>query len=445
MPGFASYEVPASSSPAPPPLKQHGPIRIDERADLTRDNGVASGSGTETDPYVIENLEIYANSTPAIWVGSPNLPLKYIKIRNCVLHGNYLIGGFMNNGIQIDNSVHIIIENNLIEGFYDGILLTGSRDVVIRNNVISSGYACIELDKWFSIPHIKCEDVRILSNELRVGNGVIIQHADTVKIVNNDVQTVPGGRGILTGEVTGLTVFSNNFLGDLRLSLSNVDNGEIYHNNFLGNGMKGISGECIVEIGIGTMGTMLFYNATLKEGNYWYNWDGNDWGTMDAYPINKSRGYSDLYPLNRPLINTTISVEVPDKLVAGTEYTGKITVKDANGQGIPDVRILPLLSPPQWASMSVTHCSENTDQNGVAEFKISLKDAGMGRNGRALFTVSCSKTGFMDAYFETYLILEEGKNELTIIYSSVILLVLLAVIIAILVFYIKRKYKKSRG
>ncbi|MEM3396379.1 MAG: hypothetical protein QW620_02455 [Thermoplasmata archaeon] len=37
------------------------------------------------------------------------------------------------------------------------------------------------------------------------------------------------------------------------------------------------------------------------KGNYWSNWDGNDNGTANAYPIDGGVGASDWYPLGSPV------------------------------------------------------------------------------------------------------------------------------------------------
>ena len=48
------------------------------------------------------------------------------------------------------------------------------------------------------------------------------------------------------------------------------------------------------------VGGNYWYDNTTKEGNYWSNWDGNGWGTPNAYPIDGGAGACDMYPLSQP-------------------------------------------------------------------------------------------------------------------------------------------------
>ncbi|MEM3611549.1 MAG: right-handed parallel beta-helix repeat-containing protein [Thermoplasmata archaeon] len=399
--------------------------------------------GTETDPYIIENLEVYSNEIPAIWIGSHKLTLEYIKIRKCVLHGNYSIGGYNSNGIKLENTNHIIIEDTIIENFTDGILLQGCSDVVITGNKIWAAYSCIELNEYYSVPHISCSDVRIFTNDLAGGIGINVQHAHDVKVINNRFSIVSGGRGIFTYEVRGLEVISNNFFGEIPLSFGQADSSEIYHNNFWGGKGKGVVGGKMVEICIGQKGALCFYNTSLKEGNYWCNWDGEGWGTASAYPIEETLGYGDIYPLKEPLKNITIKLEIPDKISGGKEYKGKIAVKDTNGAGVPGIRVMSVFTSPQWVTPSFRAISSETDENGILEFTIYTKSGELGRTGRILFTVICSKAGFIDGYYECYILIEEGKDELIYYYSAVVVGALVVIIGLLFIYKGRRRRKRT--
>ncbi|MEM4293072.1 MAG: hypothetical protein QXJ27_02750 [Thermoplasmata archaeon] len=43
-----------------------------------------------------------------------------------------------------------------------------------------------------------------------------------------------------------------------------------------------------------------WHDNTTKEGNYWSNWDGQGWGTPNAYQIDGGKA-SDWYPLGSPV------------------------------------------------------------------------------------------------------------------------------------------------
>ncbi|MEM3444794.1 MAG: DUF1565 domain-containing protein, partial [Thermoplasmata archaeon] len=49
------------------------------------------------------------------------------------------------------------------------------------------------------------------------------------------------------------------------------------------------------------VGGNYWYDNSVKEGNYWSNWDGNGWGAANAYPIDGGAGASDWYPMGGPV------------------------------------------------------------------------------------------------------------------------------------------------
>ncbi|MEM3493314.1 MAG: NosD domain-containing protein, partial [Thermoplasmata archaeon] len=62
------------------------------------------------------------------------------------------------------------------------------------------------------------------------------------------------------------------------------------------NGAKGVSGK---SQAYDSVGGNYWYDNIAKAGNYWSNWDGQGWGTPDAYPID-GRTASDWYPCRVP-------------------------------------------------------------------------------------------------------------------------------------------------
>jgi predicted phage tail protein len=88
----------------------------------------------------------------------------------------------------------------------------------------------------------------------------------------------------------------------------------IHHNDFYQNNGagKGVNGNCqAYDSGGGNH----WYNNTTQKGNYWSNWDGNGWGTPNAYPIDGSAGASDWYPLLEPVGSSNVS-SAPRNLTA---------------------------------------------------------------------------------------------------------------------------------
>jgi parallel beta-helix repeat protein len=97
-------------------------------------------------------------------------------------------------------------------------------------------------------------------------------------------------------------ITNNDFYHNTRygISITHYSTGNIiHHNNFYQNNgaSRGVSGNCQAR---DEVGGNYWYDNTAKEGNYWSNWDGNNNGTANAYPIDGGAGAYDMYPLGNP-------------------------------------------------------------------------------------------------------------------------------------------------
>jgi len=79
-----------SPSPVYAGLTSHNPIYIIGNAGFTPANGVVRGSGTENNPYIIENWDISTENTDGIHIRNTTA---HFVIRNCHMHD-----GRVNNG-----------------------------------------------------------------------------------------------------------------------------------------------------------------------------------------------------------------------------------------------------------------------------------------------------------------------------------------------------------
>jgi parallel beta-helix repeat protein len=159
-------------------LSPHSPIYIDSNAGFTAANGVTSGSGTENDPYIIENWSINASSANGIEIKSTDV---YFVIRNCLVEN----GGVAYYGIYLDNVVNGEVKNATIENNRNGIYLIRSEN----NDVI------------------KCD----ISNQF--GEGIRLD------LSNNNI-------------ISGCNISNSSGTG---LALENSSNDLVYHNNFENN------------------------------------------------------------------------------------------------------------------------------------------------------------------------------------------------------------------
>jgi hypothetical protein len=108
-----------------PKIKSHAAyferasIRIDGNDQFTKKNGVLGGSGTESDPYIIESWGISSKTSTGILLMNTD---SHVIIRNVTVNGlGYYY--FAHNGIELRNSSNVIIENAMIRYGDYGILV----------------------------------------------------------------------------------------------------------------------------------------------------------------------------------------------------------------------------------------------------------------------------------------------------------------------------------
>jgi len=99
------------------------------------------------------------------------------------------------------------------------------------------------------------------------------------------------------------TITNNNFYRNTYYGVyitSGSTGNIIHHNNFWQNNGagKGMIGN---SQAYDNAGGNYWYDYRAHEGNYWSNWDGNGWGTQNAYPIAGGAGAYDKYPLGNPI------------------------------------------------------------------------------------------------------------------------------------------------
>ncbi|MCX8174412.1 MAG: right-handed parallel beta-helix repeat-containing protein [Thermoplasmata archaeon] len=132
-------------------------------------------------------------------------------------------------------------------------------------------------------------------------SGFYLQNGDANAILNNNASANTCGIHL---ETSNSNQIKYNWLCENKeygICLKNYSGSNyILHNYFIANNgaVKGLTGNCQAY---DDAGGNIWYSNTLREGNYWSNWDGNGWGTPDAYPIDGGAGASDWYPLSNPV------------------------------------------------------------------------------------------------------------------------------------------------
>lgn len=121
-----------------PTYTTHDVIRIDSNAQLASVS--SSGSGTASDPYVIQGFDIDATGyNHGIYIGNTSVDL---VIQECHLHGaqGAMYPYVPSAGITLNNVTNCIIRANNCSGNSAGILLMRSSDNVLEKNNCSSNF-----------------------------------------------------------------------------------------------------------------------------------------------------------------------------------------------------------------------------------------------------------------------------------------------------------------
>ncbi|MCJ7561916.1 MAG: right-handed parallel beta-helix repeat-containing protein [Thermoplasmata archaeon] len=152
---------------------EHGPIVIQGDAYIDETDGVVSGSGTESDPYVIEGWEIIQDYY-AVAIENTRA---HIIVRNLTIIGSqnpsYAVSPSSFCGISIANCTNLTIEHCTIE-CCNGVYIGDSSDVTLRRNEIVSSFRICSLSG--------CSEICLRDN-LLIGIGPFYPYSSTVEFV----------------------------------------------------------------------------------------------------------------------------------------------------------------------------------------------------------------------------------------------------------------------
>lgn len=128
-------------------LSPHAPIGIDGNAAFTAANGVVSGSGTPTDPFVISGWSISAASSIGVQIRNTDVhlllrdlevtaasvaALYFYNVSNVTL-SNVTADVNGGDGMRFESSRSITVEGSDLVGNAIGLAVLGSADMVVRN------------------------------------------------------------------------------------------------------------------------------------------------------------------------------------------------------------------------------------------------------------------------------------------------------------------------
>jgi len=277
-----------SPSPVHAALTSHAPIYINDNSQFTSANGVTSGSGTENDPYIIQNWDISAGNAPCIEIRNTTA---YFIIRNCYVHD----GGSNYVGIYFYNVTKGVIDNTITENNQVGICLESSDNNLVSNNLARNNYYegihLYNFSNNTTLNYNTCENNII---------GISLSYSSNNTISNNTCEN---------NSILGIFLYiSNNNLIDNNICEKKEEIG-IHLENSLNNTISNnVTKESVYGIYLENSDNNLVSNNIARNNSY----DGIDLYYSDNNLVsnnicknNVRDGISHLYSENNTLVNNT--------------------------------------------------------------------------------------------------------------------------------------------
>ncbi len=273
----------------------HSLITINGNGDFTIGNGVVSGSGTASDPYIISDWDVNASFSGGISILGTDA---HFIIRNCYVHG----GSPDWIGVYLSGCTNGTLENNNLSSDSQGIHMSSSSNMTLSGNNCSSNYADGIYLGYVSNTTLSGNTC---SNN---GRGMYLGQSSQNTVINNNCSSNVYD-GIYLDSSSSHNGISRNLLSNnarYGVDISSVDDDHnlIRNNTFFGNnGATGTYSASHVQAY--DDGTDNWWNSTDGYGNWWNDWQSPDnvppYGIVDLpYNISGSASAKDNYPLTTP-------------------------------------------------------------------------------------------------------------------------------------------------
>lgn len=157
-------------------LTAHDPILIGSDADFTPENGVVSGSGTASDPYVIADWDINASTAAGVEIRGTTA---YYVLRHLNIHSGAAIQPYLHEGMRLDNARNGRVEyvethNNMID-----LDIRSSSNIVIANNNFTNDFSG-------TVYLTSCSSIELYNNTFVTDyGGIVVQYTSSVTAKGN--------------------------------------------------------------------------------------------------------------------------------------------------------------------------------------------------------------------------------------------------------------------
>src|SRR6266699_2866942 len=239
-------------STATPSLQPHAPILINGNSDFKSGNGVTSGSGAASDPYVIEGWNITSSGTTGISITDTDA---YFVIRSVyVIDTQQCCGGAASDpGVNMTNVTNGVLRDSIIKfGYFTtGIVAASVKNFVVENVTTAEIISITNSTGVMTSYDCDCLPVSVQNSDhvIVIGNSLNGNEWDAiVSFVNSDFIDVSDNT--VSGDSYGGIVLST--CHDVSIENNHVST---YGNNLvpLSGGEVGISGCKIVNISNNTL------------------------------------------------------------------------------------------------------------------------------------------------------------------------------------------------
>lgn len=225
----------------------HSEITIGGNSGFTSANGVVSGAGTVSSPYVIEGWNIAYAAGPSIWVHDTDAYFVIERVYACSQYGA---------SIDLWNVTHGVVQDSQFPKCATGpggisIRLVGSKDIKISNN---------NLEEETALNLYRSSNLTISGNYVKAGNSTI-------------GSPIAGPTQVYVDHSNNSVFTGNNMLGVI-LQMTGSKGNLAYHNNFL----ERCTYYCPVIGGASDdqPGVNFWDHGYPSGGNYWVNYTGAD-------------------------------------------------------------------------------------------------------------------------------------------------------------------------